>query len=297
MKIEALNEIYQMICESVKNDTSQKEAIYLRKKGFSQHNGLKKVAFDTRKINQGTDYIPRRGLKNYHRSEQFISEAIKQKVASFTKLSKVLEDLKEQYGREPAWQDSYTRILHSTVNKNLNLHKQEFSDNQPSMASLGYLEELLYVRYRLNVEDLEVLSDDKLKERILEKDELLVKSGISFSDISKKSYNDIIDGMIQKTNNQGFDKNYEIFFDKMLTAISQIIHSQKPADDSLTNKLFNVKANKDAPEIERTVVINIKDKIVESKDNESIKNIISEDKIKLSKNESESDKSVILISE
>ena len=35
---------------------------------------IAKLAFDTRRINQETTYIPRRNLQNYHRSAEFIDD-------------------------------------------------------------------------------------------------------------------------------------------------------------------------------------------------------------------------------
>lgn len=252
MKLQTALDIYNLIANG-SNSADRVEAMKVRMKFLSKisDKNIVKIAFDTRKINQETDYIPRRGLQNYHRSEKFISEAIAFKVQAFTKLSKILENLKNQYGREPEWQDSYTRVLHSTVNKNLIIDGDEFSDTQPSMTSLGYLEELMYVRYRLTPDNLNTLSEVDLTDKILSKDELLVRKGyntnyvkeISPSDVSKYSYDQMID--------------------KMLHTMAQVMSSYKPSpvDDNLTNKLFDVKATKDNPEVERTVTITIKDKI------------------------------------
>lgn len=176
------------------------------------------------------------------------------KVDAFAKLAEVLTELKLEFGRQPAWQDSYTRVLLSSIDKGLrtNIKDGDYSDAQPSVGSLDYLEELMYVRYRLTPDDLVSMSPLTLRAAILQKDELLVNGDRSYeqitpSDVSKFSY--------------------EALVDKMLTTLATVMANQKQAapDDNLTNKLFDVKATKDNPEIERSVMITIKDKIVNEK--------------------------------
>lgn len=258
MKLLEVFELYNLISSGLADVTTRRQARSLRKEAFTSltpNSGFKKLAFDTRRIDQENDYIPRRGLQNYHRSEKFISDAIGLKIESFTRLAKILEQLKIEYGREPEWQDSYTRVLGSAIKKGLRTDQadDDFSDAQPSMGSLDYLEQLMYVRYRLTPESMSSMSDDSLRQAILSKDELLVSQGISLdrpaqiitpSDVSNFSH----DGMM----------------DKMLSTLAQVMSSYKPpkTDDNLTNKLFDVKATKDAPEVERTVTITIKDKMI-----------------------------------
>jgi len=82
--------------------------------------------------------------------------------------------------------------------------------------------------------------------------------------------------------------SYDTLVDKMLTTLATVMANQKQAapDDNLTNKLFDVKATKDNPEIERSVLITIKDKIVNdatinkaSATDNSDQKVISEDKV------------------
>ena len=54
--------------------------------------------------------------------------------------------------------------------------------------------------------------------------------------------------------------SYDHMMEKMLSTVAQVISQMKPQDD-LTSKLFDIKATKDSPDIERTVTINIKDKL------------------------------------
>jgi len=251
MKIDDIIEIYDLIASRGANSSSRKIMPSVRKEALAtalNKNGLIKVAFDTRRINQEIEYIPRRGLQNYHRSEDLISDSISNKIQAFTKLTKILDQLKLEYGREPEWQDSYTRVLSSAINKGLRLDQNDndYSDAQPSVGSFDYLEELIHVRYRLTVDNLMSMSDFDLRNIILKKDDLLIKGGKAQSylsddkNISKNSYDQIID--------------------KMLNTMAKTTVSTK---DNLVSQLFDIKATKDCPEIERTVTITIKDKMID----------------------------------
>lgn len=268
MKLNEIFEIYDLISRGVKNISSRKQSIIVRKNGFSSaiSNGIIKVAFDTRRINQETEYNPRRGLQNYHRSEKFVSDNIALKLASFTKLKNVLGELKNEFGKEPEWQDSYSRVLLSALDKGLRTDQKDgdFSDAQPSLGSLDYLEELAYVRYRLSMDNLSSMSENELRKRLLDKDEILVSRGnysptreFNQSDVMKYSYDNLVD--------------------KMLSTMAQVMSSYKPpqAEDSLTSKLFDVKATKDSPDVERIVTISIKDKINDSLEKTSIEKVVS----------------------
>jgi len=205
----------------------------LRKLGFATYmsnNGFKKLAFDTRRIDQETEYNPRRGLQNYQRSEGFLSQAMGEKLKSFAKLRNVLSNLKKEYGREHEWQDSNARVLLSTLDKGLRTDQQDgdYSEAQPAQGSLDYIEELLQVRYRLGFEEINKLAEKDLKRVILSKDEELTRKDVNQAleikkgDVAEQTY------------------------------------------DTLMEKLFgNVRASAECPEVERTVTITIKDKFVE----------------------------------
>ena len=234
MTLETALELYSLICEGTQNISLRKESIKLRKYGFKNllPGNIVKLAFDTRRIDQETEYNPRRGLQNYHRSEQFISEATSQKLINFSKLRKVLNELKVEFGKTHEWQDSYARVLLDTLNKGLRTEQKDgdFSENQPAMGSLDYIEELLYVRYRLHIDNLANLSEPELKKIILNKDEELVRKDInevvdiSRRDISEKSY------------------------------------------DTLMEKLFGgVKADKNNKDCQRTITITIRDTVLDEK--------------------------------
>lgn len=263
MKFKTILEIYDLISSGMENSPSRKQSFAIRRKALSSiESKFIKIAFDTRRINQETDYNPRRGLQNYHRSEQFVSDSLSIKLEAFTKILKVVNSIKLEYGRDPEWQDSYTRILASAINKGLRTDQLDgdFSDAQPSVASLDYLQELMYVRYRMTPEDLISTGETQIRKILLNKDEILSRKGmgqshiISPSDVTKYSYDNMIDKILVSSNEKEEPKKS--------FPISQIqptpIHIQT---ESGLGKLFEVKATPDSPEVERTVTITIKDKI------------------------------------
>lgn len=235
MKLNTVLDLYSLISRGTADVPSRKMCMLLRKKGFESYingSGFKKMAFDTRRIDQETEYNPRRGLQNYNRSESFISEGIANKIKNLNKLKTIVADLKSMYGKEPEWQDSNARVLLSTLDKGLRSEQLDgdYTEAQPAMGSLDYIEELLHMRYRLTPDDLQKMGAGDLKRVILSKDEELTRKDIDSAveikkaDIGKESY------------------------------------------DSLLEKLFGgVKATADNKSVERTVTITIKDTFIDEK--------------------------------
>lgn len=236
MKLETVTELYQLITSGSEDLATRRRSLNLRKQSFESllsGNGFKKVAFDTRRIDQETEYNPRRGLQNYHRSEAFLSKAISEKLVNLAKLRDVLNKLKAKYGREPEWQDSYARVLLNTLNSGLRtgIEDGDYTNAQPGVGSLDYIEELLHMRYRLALGDLSKIAESKLTNIILSKDEDLTRKGvnkaleISKNDVATQSY------------------------------------------DTLMEKLFGgVRASEENPEVERTITITIRDSIKDHKE-------------------------------
>lgn len=230
MKLDEFSELYQLISSGKSDIPARKQGILLRKAGLESYisgQGFTKIAFDTRRIDQETEYNPRRGLQNYSRSQEFITEAFGNKLKSLAKLRNVLEDLRKQYGKEHEWQDSNARVLLSTLNNGLRIGIEDgdFSVAQPAQGSLDYIEELLHVRYRLTGDDLVRLGENDLKRVILSKDEELTRKDvnkaleISKGDVANQSY------------------------------------------DTLMDKLFSgCRATADNPDVERTITITIRDR-------------------------------------
>jgi DNA-binding PucR family transcriptional regulator len=235
MNLETITELYQLISRGTENTVSRHNSIELRKQVLNSllsGNGFEKVAFDTRRINQTTEYNPRRGLQNYNRSEQFLTEATASKITNLSKLHKILEGIKNKYGADPEWQDSNARTLLNTLNSGLrtNIDDGDYTETQPGVGSLDYIEELLDMRYRLRLENIDKLADNKIHEIILSKDENLNKKHDP--------------QLVEITNHDVATKSY----------------------DTLMEKLFGgVRASKENPNVERTVCITIKDKFVDEK--------------------------------
>lgn len=228
MQPENFYELFELISAGTKEVPVRKQAMQLRKAGLEAHTsgqGFNKIAFDTRRIDQETEYNPRRGLQNYNRSEAFLSEAMGEKIKNFAKLRNVLQDMKKEFGKEHEWQDSNARVLLSTLDKGLRIIEKDgdFASGQPAQGSLDYIEELLHVRYRLTFDDLLKKSANDLRKVILSKDEELTRKDvnkaleITKTDIAKEGY------------------------------------------DTLMNKLFTISASEDHPDVERTVTITIRD--------------------------------------
>lgn len=194
----------------------------------SSGNGFTKLAFDTRRIDQETEYNPRRGLQNYNRSEAFLSEGLAQRVKNFAKLRNVLNGLKMVYGKEHEWQDSNARVLLTAVDKGLRtgLDDGDFAEqNQPGVGSFDYLEELLNVRYRLTHDDMTRLGETDLKKVILSKDEELTRKDVKQA--------------LEITKNDVATKGYDSLIEKLLEGC---------------------KASAENPDVERTITITIRDK-------------------------------------
>lgn len=231
MSLLEVTELYNLISRGSQDVGTRKQSRQLRKAALetvASGQGFTKMAFDTRRIDQETEYNPRRGLQNYNRSEAFLSEGIAQRVKNFAKLRNSLNALKNVYGREHEWQDSNARILLTAVDKGLRtgIDDGDFAaQNQPGVGSFDYLEELLNVRYRLSHDDLTRMSETDLTRVILAKDE----------DLTRKDVKQALEITKSDVANKGYD--------------------------SLIEKLFDgCKASADNPDVERTITITIRDR-------------------------------------
>jgi hypothetical protein len=140
----------------------------------SMQQPLVKLAFDTRKINSETDRNPRANLQTWVRSEPFINEETQKKIETFGHLVEPLYELKQTYGTQPEWHNSYARVLCDTVDQVLRISNATVDVSAPQLA---YLEQLMYMRYRLNMDEIKSFSVDRLKQAIISKDEVLLKRG------------------------------------------------------------------------------------------------------------------------
>lgn len=191
-----------------------------------------KVAFDTRRINQNVDYNPRRNLQFYHRSEPFITKDASEKLKTFFKLKTAIDAIKEDFAGDPEWLDSYCRILSAALDRTLRIEQKDMDFFKPQM---DYLEELLYLRYRLKEDDIVRLNEKEIRNIILDKDEKLLNKQIY------ANYNN--GGILKETKSS-----------------PQLVKGP----DNLIDKLFSdVKASKDNKEVQRSVTITINDKILD----------------------------------
>lgn len=197
---------------------------------------LTKVAFDTRHINQETEYNPRRGLQYYHRSDGFIKKDTAAMVNTFLKLKTAVDELKNKYLGSPEWLDSHCRTLSSSLDRILRIKQgdHEFFDPQ-----LNYLEQLIDTRYRLSLHEIENLNNEQLKEAILKKDELLSNAVLC------NNYQAAIQSPSLRSQ-----------------SVTEHVIQSNGIDQLVKELLSNVKASTDNNEVERSITISVKDKIV-----------------------------------
>jgi len=147
-----------------------------RKKAFDEinNNGIKKYAFDTRYVDQECERNPRANLQYWNRSEPFITEEHDKKIKIFAWLMSVLEEMKNDLGREPEWLESYANVLHGTVERILRIKQADLNTYAPQIS---YLEQLISARYRMSMDDLVRLGSEEIRNILLAKDEALLKRG------------------------------------------------------------------------------------------------------------------------
>jgi hypothetical protein len=258
MNLDAIIELYQLISKGTENMPSRKQSIQIRKDALDDcisGEGFTKLAFDTRRIDQETEYNPRRGLQAYHRSENFVSADMVIKIQALLKLRRGVQALQDKYGAQPEWQDSYSRVLLSSLDKGLRINEQDgdFTSDQPGMGSFSYLEQLLHARYRLSMENIDTMSEIELQKVILARDEELMNAGLNRDlDVNKRDVG---------------EKTYADLMEKAFKQIGSVKTSAPPKQDNSMEKLFGGDnlmeklfgaENQESPEIERTVTITIK---------------------------------------
>lgn len=197
---------------------------------------ITKVAFDTRRIDQEGSRNPRKNLQYWHRTDQFIDEDDEKNLKTFAKLAKVLVKLKEKLGTSPEWFESYTRQLYDNVHRILRVKESDLDIFRPQMS---YLEQLIFARYRLSMEDLQKFSEDKLTESILKKDEDL---------IGRSAY-------LEETKPETEEKSSGISKDSMT----------KTTQESIVNAIFgSANLRRDGERtVERTITIKITDNVID----------------------------------
>lgn len=144
----------------------------------SSKSSFKKIAFDTRRYNQETTYNPRTNCQDWHRTDPFLDPDIEHQISLFAKLLPPLEQIKNKFGAQPEYFQSYARNLYDQVHRILRIKEGDLDIFKPQ---INYLEQLLLNRYQLTLNDLDNRSTDQLLEAILHKDEALTKKGLLLS--------------------------------------------------------------------------------------------------------------------
>lgn len=138
---------------------------------INKESPLIKLAFDTRHIDQEKSRNPRTNLQYWHRAQQFIDENDEKKLKTFARLANLLTNLKKTFGSSPEWFESYSRQLYDNVHRIIRVKEADLDIFRPQ---LSYLEQLIYARYRLTMENIEKYSDKQLQDCLLSKDESLI---------------------------------------------------------------------------------------------------------------------------
>lgn len=200
-----------------------------------------KLAFDQRRFNSETDIHPRGNLQNYIRNDDFVDRDSAKDVEILLRLKKPVEEIFEQYHTLPEWADSYSRSLQNGLQRIMSVSTGELELFKPQIE---YLKQLIYLRYRLSMEDLLSKSSDELKQIILSKDEKMIKSGslnLLKSSLTKDSALPKQEAVVKDGNGNGLTQ------------------------ESIINAIFGNNQLRRAGEktVERTITITIKDNVIE----------------------------------
>jgi hypothetical protein len=201
---------------------------------------IKKYAFDTRRIDQEWVRNPRVNLQYWHRANEFIDSDDQSKLTTFANLMSVLNDLKAEFGSQPEWFESYSRVLYDNVERILRIKQADLDIFKPQLT---YLEQLIFARYRMSVEDLSKFGREEIRARILSKDEALLKRG----DYLKQT-----GGIVKDSDNNKNDKQI-------------VIDGNKTTQESIVNAIFGGTGMRRDGEknVTRTITITINDKVTE----------------------------------
>lgn len=134
---------------------------------------FKKLAFDSRRVNQETDRNPRANLQFYHRSDPHLHPDEEAKLKSLSVLVEPLNQIQEEYGGSPDYHNSYARQLTDQLHNIF--ASEEINAFKPK---LDYLTQILYMRYRITPDTLKTASAIELKDLLLKKDETLLKKSM-----------------------------------------------------------------------------------------------------------------------
>jgi len=203
---------------------------------------LTKLAFDTRRVDQKTERVPRANLQHWNRSQQFLDDEVKEKIKSFSKLLPSLEQIKSKYGHHPEYFQSYAKTLLDSVKRIARVGESEMDIFRPQV---DYLEQLLFTRYRLSLDEITKSSKSKIYDKLMKKDEDLVKRDAYLK----------MTGDSQEENT----KNSSTNFAKDGNSLNDT------TQDSIISAIFgNQDLRRDGEKkVERTITITIKDEVID----------------------------------
>lgn len=251
-------ESYSTLAKILTDDHVRGECSQLRRSALTKmtRGEFTKIAFDTRRVDQNVVFVPRRNLQNYHRSEKFVGEEVTAQINSFMKVKKAMDAIKARYAGHPAWLDSYCRVLGATVDATLRVDQK---DGDFSKSQMDYLNELLYVRYRMSPEDLVTATEEQILRTLLAKDESLMNDAV----FAFKG-----EGSPTEFNAYGVELNRNNY-SRSAPVIIQApapVQPTSPQEFWLDKLIGEVKASKDNKTVERTITITIKDSVAPEED-------------------------------
>ncbi len=221
-----------------------------RKAAFNNlQSGFKKTAMDMRRIDSD-ERNPRTNLQYWNRSDAFIDDADQRQIDAFSRLLRPLMEIKLSFGSDQDYFKSYSRELYDKLNTVLRLDQ---NDNDIYRPQLAYLEQLLTARYRLSVDEIMALGEAEIRDRILSKDEPLMRRGVN---VNK---NQIKNSLINRS-----DVKKEAQ-DPIIAPVKYV--GGPTTQESLIQALFgtNDLMKDGVRNSERTVTITIKDSILDDK--------------------------------
>jgi len=214
---------------------------------------IKKQAFDTRRVDQERDRNPRSNLQYWHRTEPFISDEDDSKVKIFGKALDIISDIREDFGRDPEWHESYARQLYDHLNRIIKINKADDNIYSPHVS---YLEQLVYARYRLSLDDINGMEAGELRKAFLAKDDGLLKRGRFLEET----------GGFAKRAPKREKLSESVGIKKMAPVMeSPRVMVEKSPQQALADAIFGNNDFRKAGEnvVERTITITIKDSVVE----------------------------------
>lgn len=133
---------------------------------------IRKIAFDTRRMDQENERNPRINLQYWNRSQQFIDDEDQARLDTFAKLLRPLDKIKEKHGHHPEYFQSYARTLRDSIKRAIKVKEDDLDIFRPQ---LDYLEQLLFARYRLSLEGINKMAESAIYDKIIKRDENLIR--------------------------------------------------------------------------------------------------------------------------